>query len=211
MSGTITKLEIQKRNKERVNVYLDEQFALGVTLSVALELKKGQFLSDADIEQLKQQDNQHKAYQRALNYLSFRARSRVEIERYLRDKKVEPEVIAATIERLDEAGLVDDSAFAESWVENRERLKPKGARALRYELQQKGLSETAIDAALDQIDENDLAWQAIEKKVRQWQALDEAGFKRKAMAFLSRRGFDYDVTMETIERAWQTVNSEQTE
>ena len=71
MSGTITKLEIQKRNKERVNVYLDEQFSFGVMLSVALELKKGQVLSDADIEQLKQQDNRHKAYQRALNYLSF--------------------------------------------------------------------------------------------------------------------------------------------
>ena len=168
MSGTITKLEIQKRNKERVNVYLDEQFSFGVMLSVALELKKGQVLSDADIEQLKQQDNRHKAYQRALNYLSFRARSRVEIERYLRDKKYDPDVIAATIERLDEAGLVDDTAFAESWVENRERLKPKGARALRYELQQKGLSETAIDAALEQIDESELAWRAIEKKVRQW-------------------------------------------
>ena len=210
MSGTITKLEIQKRNKERVNVYLDEQFSFGVMLSVALELKKGQVLSDADIEQLKQQDNRHKAYQRALNYLSFRARSRVEIERYLRDKKYEPDVIAATIERLDEAGLVDDTAFAESWVANRERLKPKGARALRYELQQKGLSETAIDAALEQIDESELAWRAIEKKVRQWQALDEDGFKRKAMAYLSRRGFDYDVTIETVERAWQKVTSEQT-
>lgn len=211
MAGTITKLEIQKRNKERVNVYLDEQFVLGVMLSVAVELKKGQFLSDADIERLKQQDNRHKAYQRALNYLSFRSRSRVEIERYLREKKVAPDIITATIERLDEEGLIDDSAFAESWVENRERLKPKGARALRYELQQKGLSETAIDSALEQIDESELAWRAIEKKVRQWQALDEAGFKRKAMAFLSRRGFDYEVTMETVERAWQTSNSEQTE
>ncbi|MCB0164377.1 MAG: RecX family transcriptional regulator [Anaerolineae bacterium] len=211
MSGTITKLEIQKRNKERVNVYLDERFAFGVMLSVGLELKKGQLLSDADIERLKQQDTRHKAYQRALNYLSFRARSRVEIERYLRDKKYEPDVIAATIERLDEEGLVDDSAFAESWVENRERLKPKGARALRYELQQKGLNESAIDAALEQIDEGELAWRAIEKKVRQWQALDEDGFKRKALGFLSRRGFDYDVTMETVERAWQMVNPEQTE
>ncbi|HRV93197.1 MAG TPA: helix-turn-helix domain-containing protein, partial [Anaerolineae bacterium] len=50
-----------------------------------------------------------------------------------------------------------------------------------------------------------------EKKVRQWQALDEDGFKRKAMAYLSRRGFDYDVTIETVERAWQKVTSEQTE
>ncbi|MCB9078906.1 MAG: RecX family transcriptional regulator [Anaerolineaceae bacterium] len=211
MAGTITKLEIQKRNKERVNVYLDEQFVLGVMLSVAVELKKGQFLSDADIERLKQQDNRHKAYQRALNYLSFRSRSRVEIERYLREKKVAPDIITATIERLDEEGLIDDSAFAESWVENRERLKPKGARALRYELQQKGLNESTIDSALEQIDESELAWRAIEKKVRQWQALDEADFKRKAMAFLSRRGFDYEVTMETVERAWQTSNSEQTE
>lgn len=203
MSGTITKLEIQKRNKERVNVYLDEQFALGVTLSVALELKKGQFLSDGDIERLKQQDDRHKAYQRALNYLSFRARSRVEIERYLRDKQYEAEVIADTVERLAGEGLVDDSAFAQSWVENRERLKPKGARALRYELRQKGLNDAAIEQALETLDENELAWRAIEKKLRQWHRLDEAAFKRKAMGFLSRRGFNYEVTRQTVERAWE--------
>lgn len=209
MSGTITKLEIQKRNKERVNVYLDDQFAFGVMLSVALELKKDQFLSDADIERLQQQDDRHKAYQRALNYLSFRARSRVEIERYLRDKKYEPDVIAATVERLAGEGLVDDTAFAQSWVNNRERLKPKGARALRYELRQKGLSDTAIENALEEIDESEMAWRAIEKKLRQWQRFDEESFKRKAMGFLSRRGFPYEVTRETVERAWQMTAGDQ--
>ena len=202
MSGTITKLEIQKRNKERVNVYLDEKFAFGVMLSVALELKKGQFLSDAEIEQLKQQDDRNKAYQRALNYLSFRARSRVEIERYLRDKKYTPDVISDTVEKLAEEGLIDDTAFAQSWVENRERLKPKGARALRYELRQKGLSDAAIENALEDVDEEAMAWQALEKKLRQWQGLDEETFKRKAMSFLSRRGFGYDVTREAVDQAW---------
>ena len=208
MPGTITKLEIQKRNKERVNVYLDEQFAFGVMLSVALELKKGQFLSDADIERLKQQDDRHKAYQRALNYLSFRARSRGEIERYLRDKKFEPEVIAAIIERLAGEGLVDDLAFAQSWVANRERLKPKGAQALRYELRQKGLSNVEIDQALEDIDEDSLAWQAIEKKLSQWQGLGEEKFKRKAAGFLNRRGFGYEVTRQIVEQAWEAITKD---
>ena len=208
MSGTITKLEIQKRNKERVNVYLDEKFAFGVMLSVALELKKGQDLSDAEIDQLKQQDDRHKAYQRALNYLSFRARSRVEIERYLRDKKYGADVIADTVNKLAAEGLVDDTAFAQSWVENRERLKPKGTRALRYELRQKGLNDAAIENALEEVDEEAMAWQALEKKLRQWQRLDEETFKRKAMSFLSRRGFGYEVTREAVERAW-TLSDDQ--
>ena len=62
MAGKITRLEIQKKNKERVNVFVDDSFALAVTLNVALALKKDQFLSDSEIAQLKHQDERYKAY-----------------------------------------------------------------------------------------------------------------------------------------------------
>lgn len=208
MAGTITKLEVQKKNKERVNVFIDGDYALAVTLQVALELKKGQHLSDAEIERLQQQDQRHKAYQRALSYLSFRARSRVEMERYLRGKKVEPEVIADTLQRLAEENLLDDTAFAEAWVEDRSRFKPKSAQALRYELRQKGLTETDIEQALTDLDEADLAWQALEPKLYRWQSLEEQDFRKKAMGFLSRRGFSYEIVRQAVERGWQTCAKE---
>lgn len=205
MAGKITSLEVQKRNKERVNIYIEGEYALAVTMPAALGLKKGQFLSDAEIERLEEQDQRSKAYHHALFYLGFRSRSGAEIERYLRDKKYTPEVIDETVTRLQQEGYIDDSAFAQMWVENRERLNPKSARALRYELKQKGVGNQAIDAALSELDEPELARRALEKKVRQWTGLEEMQFRKKAMGFLSRRGFGYGVIREVVDQAWESV------
>lgn len=206
MAGTITSLQIQKNNKERVNVYLDEEYAFPVTVLVATTLKKGQYLSDAEIAQLNQQDERDKAYNQALFFLGFRARSRVEIERYLRNKKYSPEAISDTLQRLAEGQFLDDTAFAQAWVEDRERFKPRSRQALQYELRQKGVETEAIEEALENIDEKALAWRAVENKLRQWQQLPEPDFKKKAMGFLSRRGFGYEVAQGAAERAWAVAS-----
>lgn len=202
MAGTITLLEVQKGNKERVNVYLDGEYAFAVTLTVAAGLKKGQFLSDADIEQFKQQDERDKAYNHAIFYLGFRARSRTEIETYLRGKKYSAQLISDTIDRLSQEGYLNDEEFAQAWIREREQLKPRSSRALRYELKQKGVNDSVIEEALAGLDEDDLAWQAIETKIGQWRRLEEADFKKKALAFLSRRGFSYDTARQAVKRAW---------
>lgn len=208
MAGTITSLQAQKRNQERVNVYIDEQYAFAVTMVVAAGLHTGQFLSDREIEQLNSQDERHKAYDRAIFYLGFRARTRLEIERYLRDKDYSPQVITETIQRLIEENYLDDAAFAQTWVEERGRFKPRSGKALRYELRQKGIDAATIEEALDDLDEESLAWQAIENKLRQWQRLDELDFKKKAFGFLSRRGFGYQVVRVVVERAWESIASD---
>jgi regulatory protein len=205
VTGQITKLEIQKKNKQRVNVFVDERFAFAVTLNVALGLKKGQFLSEADITQYKTDDERHRAYERAVYFLGFRSRSRVEIERYLREKEFSAGAIDAAVQRLIDEKYLDDAAFAESWVDNRQRFRPKSRRALRYELKQKGLRDSEIEGALEAVDETDAAWRAIEPKLRQYRGLDWASFQKKAGGFLSRRGFNYDVVRSTLERAWEEL------
>lgn len=207
MAGTITAVKIQKDNKERVNVYVDDQYAFAVTVLVAATLKKGQYLSEADIQQFKEQDERQKAYEQALRYLSFRARSRQEMERHLSGKGYSPAVVTATIERLGDEGYLDDEDFARFWLENRERFRPRGQRALRYELRQKGIGDELIDSLLTDLDEDELAWTAVEGKVTQWQNLDEEAFKKKVLGFLSRRGFNYEVTYRIFERAWTQVKN----
>jgi len=205
VSGTVTRLEIQKRNKERVNVYLDDRFAFGLALNLALELKKGQHLSDADIARLKADDDRRRAYERALHFLGFRARSRAEMERYLRGKEYSAGVIAATVQRLAAEGLLNDAEFAQAWTDNRQQLKPKSKRALRYELRQKGVDGESIEQALADLDEDDAARRALAPKLRQWRHLPEADFKKKALAFLARRGFNYDVARPAVEDGWAGV------
>jgi regulatory protein len=153
MAGTITALVAQKRNKERVNVYLDGEFAFGLALIEALKLHKGQQLSDDDIARLKALDEIEVAHDRALNFLSYRPRSSEEVRRNLHQKEFAEQTIETVIERLTGAGLLDDAAFARYWVDNRERFEPRSRRALRYELRQKGVPDAAIQAALGDLDE----------------------------------------------------------
>ena len=79
MTGTITALIAQKRNKDRVNVYLDGEFAFGLAAIEAIRLRQGQVLSDEEIEHLKALDEIERAHERALNLLSYRPRSAQEI------------------------------------------------------------------------------------------------------------------------------------
>ena len=205
MAGSITALKIQKRSKERVNLFLDGEYAFSVSLAVAATLKKGQYLSDADIEQLKDQYERYKAYHHAVRFLSFRARSQMEVESHLRDKDYTADVINQTVERLKQEHYLDDEAFVRFWLEDRERFRPRGERGLRYELRQKGIADELIDTMLTDLDEDQLAWDAVEPKLRQWHQLDEADLKKKIFGFLSRRGFGYEVAQTVCRRAWESL------
>ena len=145
MAGTITELRVQKKRKDRVSVYLDDEYAFGVKDIVAARLRVGQRLSDEDIAGLKEQDAFEEAYNSALNFLSYRPRSTAEAKWNLQNKGVPAAMIEAVIDRLTRAGLLDDVSFAEYWVEQRERFKPRSARMLRHELRQKGVAAVEID------------------------------------------------------------------
>lgn len=200
MAGRITALKQQKRSSDRVNIFIDDQFAFSTSLNAALGLKKGQLLSDDDISALKAEAEVEKAYQRALHYLGYRARSRREVETYLAGKEISPTAIEAVIIRLNHHGYLNDTAFSETWVRDRETLKPKSTRALRYELRQKGVADADMDAALDLVDDAENAWRLTEARLAYWLQLDEPTLKRKLGGYLQRRGFDYEIIRTVLER-----------
>jgi len=205
VTGKITALKYQKRRKDRVSVYLDGRFAFGVPEIVAARLKVGQTLSDAEIEALHEHGSVEEAYNRALDYLSYRPRSQAEIVTYLQRHDIPDTQAEEVVERLKAAGLVDDEAFAQFWVENREQFRPRGPRALRYELQRKGIGHEAIDQALEGIDPSAGAYQAAARKAQQLSHLDQPEFFRKLVDYLARRGFGYDVAKEVANRYWSEL------
>ncbi len=207
MAGQITALEVQKKNPDRISVYLDGRFAFGLTAIVAARLRRGQFLSDAEIEALQEQESVETAYDKTLNYLSYRPRSRAEVDAYLRKRGVPDHQIESVAERLERAGLLDDEAFAQFWVEDRERFRPRGLRALRYELRNKGISDEIIDQALAAVNVSDSAYRSASKKARQLNHEDQQTFYRKIVEYLARRGFDYEVARETAERYWTELTA----
>jgi regulatory protein len=201
----VTALKYQKKNPDRVSIYLDGRFAFGVPAIVAIPLKVGQILSDSEVEELKRRGGIEKAYNQALHFLSFRPRSRAEVVTYLTKKEVAEQEVEAIVERLERAGFVNDEAFAQFWVENRSRFRPKGPRALRYELRQKGVHDGVIDEALESVDVFEGAYKAAAKKATQLRQVDSAEFRRKMIDYLARRGFDYEVARDVAERHWNQL------
>ncbi len=199
MAGTITALRFQKRDQDRVNVYLDGRFAFGLAAIEAARLRVGQALSDEDVARLQELDQVERAYERALNFLSYRPRSEAEVRRRLRKKKVDDEVVEATIERLERAGLLDDREFARYWVENRVQFNPRGARALRHELRGKGVANSVIAEALEDFDEETAAHRVAEKGARRLAHLEPSDFRRKFKGYMVRRGFSYTTIEPLVE------------
>ncbi|GAB5490740.1 MAG: recombination regulator RecX [Phototrophicaceae bacterium] len=196
----VTLLERQKKNSERVNVYLDGEFAFGLNIMDALQLKKGQELDEQSIAELQHKDAIVKAIDVAVNLLSYRPRSKHEIRQKLRKKDYDEFVIETAIERMVARSYLDDHAFARFWIESRNRSKPRGKRALSYELRNKGVSDAIIRELLeDMVDETAGAYDAAQKRIRRMRGKTQYEFKQKVGAFLQRRGFNYEAVNQALE------------
>ena len=203
MAGRITRLAFQKHAADRVNVYLDGQYAFALPALDAARLGMGEYLDDDAIDRLQTQDERQKAYDRALRFLSFRPRSQAEVRRNLLAAGLDAELVEATLARLAAQGYLDDAEFARFWVENRQQFRPKGSVALRGELRQRGVAAETVDAALSDLDPAAGAYEAAHPRAVRLAALaqtDPTAFRRKLGDFLLRRGFDYEVVKETVAR-----------
>jgi regulatory protein len=208
---TVTSLEAQKKNRQRVNVYLDGRYAFGLQAAVAAALRVGQDLSSDQVKHLQEQDETEVAYEHALNYLGYRPRSRAEVKQRLQRRRIPESTIARVVERLAASGLVDDEAFARYWVDNREAFRPRGARALQYELRLKGVADALIRGATASVDESEGAYRVASARASRLRGLDRDTFRRRLQGHLQRRGYSYDAVNEAVSRVWnelQTTSSE---
>jgi regulatory protein len=205
----ITALTAQKRNPERINVFLDGEFVFGLARIVAAWLHVGQDLSDEKIEQLTQQDSLEVAYQKALHFLSYRPRSEAEILRKLVERGYSEEQVQAILERLRRAGLVGDDQFAQVWVDNRSTFRPRGRRLVALELRQKGVADETIEQALSQLpDEDTMAYQSAQRYARKLAGLDWDTFRKRLTGYLGRKGFGYETIAPIVHRIWDESHDE---
>lgn len=191
----ITALEPQKRRRERVSVFVDGSFVVGLSNAVARELGlyPGRELAEDELAAVTAACDLDRAYGRALRYLQARRRSRAEVERRLGRYGYEDGVVRAVRELLAARGYVDDHEFAGAWVRDRVRLKPKGRRGLRAELAARGVAAEEVEAALAENvadTEEELARRALAPRLAAMKGKGEAKARRAILSFLARRGFD---------------------
>ncbi|GHO85463.1 regulatory protein RecX [Dictyobacter formicarum] len=212
----ITGLQPQANNPDRTSIFVDGHFLIGVNTLIVLKmgLRLDQELTPVQVQQLEQEEALQKAVDRAMNYLSFRPRSREEVRRYLRQKQTPAELIDAVIERLNQLDLINDETFASFWIESRERFRPKGAQAIKNELKMKGVKREVIDEVVTDEQDEELALRAGRKKAQSLlrQAdIDYNAFRTKLGPFLQRRGFSYEVTKRVVQQLWEETSQEAVE
>ena len=201
----ITRLQLQRGRKQRVNVYLDEEYAFSLQLDLAASLQRGQRLSATEVIALKAEDAYRAALDRALVFLEHRPRSRREVRDTLIDAGCDPAPVDRVLERLEALALVDDARFAEWWVSNRLQHRPRGERALRHELRQRGIDEAVAQAAVMGLDEPALARQLALEQVERYRGHDRQRFDRRLGSWLQRRGFGWEAVREALDLAWRQL------
>lgn len=195
----ITALEVQKNDPNRVNLHVDGEFRLGLAAEIAwsAHLHVGDELSAEQLDELERRDAGWKAREAALALLSFRPRTRVELQRRLKEKGYAPDVAEETVDALVGMGLVDDSQFAEMFVRDRVRLRPKGKRHLTQELRAKGVDAETAQAAIGEVMEREDASDTdlARRAAARWHPRageEPLRARRRLHGFLARRGFGGD-------------------
>ena len=211
--GRITSLEAQKRRPHRVNVHLDGVYAFSLEASVALSagLRCGDPLDEAAVSALLRQEEHESARARALRFLVTRERSRFEVQSRLEKYGYEPSVVDGVVAWLMDLGYVEDARFARLYWHEK-AAGGWGPARIAAELLQRGIPRELTAAIMEEdlegggpsrCDDADLA-ALVRRRFRCDRTRDPAGARRRAHAFLARRGHGWERIERVLELAFAT-------
>ncbi len=203
---TIVSLTPARRGRSRIVTLSDgQEFVFSEEACERAGLSEGMLADAALLDQLDREERRVNAHEAALRLLDARPRSEHEMRTRLALRGFDPATIDHEIERLRNAGLLDDARFARAWVEDRKRVSPRGSAMLRYELLGRGIDPETAAAALDGIDDLEFATRLALQRGRRYVDHGHAEFLARVGGFLRRRGFDYRVTSEALRAAWSQL------
>lgn len=202
----ITKIEFQKKNKNRVAVFLNDEFGFGLdaALVVKYNLKKGDILDEEKISQILLTEEKRRVKETAFRYLAGRAHSEKELRTKLLHKGYDEQLVLEVISDLKKQKYLDDLEFALAYARDRMLNKPMGERLLRRELWQKGINEAHIQKAIEEAyskkEQAEFAKDLVKSRRTRNRDLEMEKRKKRLYDFLLRRGFDWDIAKEVIEQ-----------
>lgn len=199
----ITEVEKDKRNKGRYLVYVDSQYSFSVSEDdyLSLNLYEKKEITDAEIDYIKNTVNFREAKSAAIRYLSLKLRCEREVRRKLQEEGYDAEIIDNSVEELKSIGYINDRMYAQKFVFDRSKLKPKAKKLIKFELLSKRIEETIIDEVLDdwQVDEFSIAEGLARRKFGKYNLGDEKVVK-KIFSFLHHRGYSFELIEKLVNK-----------
>ncbi len=197
----ITKIEDQKKNNKRCNIYIDGEYHSSIDKEILEELKlcEGTELNADEFNQ-KLEIIQYKSALRAALYILTRSsKTEKEIKKRLKEKQHPEKAISLVLEYLREIGYVNDESFTESFIRSAKDTTGTSKRTLYYKLANKGVDNEIIQQKLEEaeIDDYASALKAAQKKAASIKG-DKRERASKLLSFLYRKGYSMDVCRRVI-------------
>lgn len=205
MENIITSIEVQKKNKERVNVYVDGDFfiACDMTLVYNKGIEKGKTIDKDLLLEITSEDNFIKAKNKGLNYISRSIKTENEVIKKLLQAGYDEKTINKVILFLKEYNFVNDEEYIELFI--KEKIRKYGAKKIKYDLRAKGIDEKLIIKKLATIDTEETFETAFKIALKKYDIFkvkydDKQVIKKKIYDLLLRKGYDYDIISKIVSK-----------
>ena len=200
----IIDIQVQKRRKNRRSIFLDDGSVFGISEDVffSIPVQIGDTLTDRELDNILVADNQQKILDFALNLLSYRMRSKVELMHRLKRKKFNEDGIYSVMEKLETKGYIDDQKFALAFAREKVRRKLIGPMALRSEFSVHMIDPDILEYTLkkiyDEFPEHTLMDQLLKKRRVLMNKQLDITEKKNAVNTLRNKGFSWDRIQEIL-------------
>ena len=197
---TITQIKVQKKDKNRVNLYLDDKYFCALELETVMKnaLKVGTIITEEKLTEIQVESEKQSAYTKALKLVSTRFKTQREVERYLYEKGYVAAVVYYVVSKLNEYHFIDDEKYVQSFFQSHKSTS--GKLKIKQQLLQKGISENLIDSFLSgedmQLDQKDEIKRLAEKYMKSKEDTKENYIK--LFKYLMGKGFEYEEIKSTL-------------
>lgn len=208
--GIITKIEAQKKNNDRVNIYVDEKFFMAIykELVFTFNLKKGQEIDPNYLKNILDDEMYMKAKNKALNILSKASQSEKQIKQKL-SKDFDEDTIDRVLKFLQKYKFVDDEDLANRIVSTNVNLNKYGKNKIKQNLYNKGIDKNIIEQAIDEIDsdkELENAFYLAKKRYERVKNEDSRKAYQKIGNHLAYKGFNYDIIKKVLNKLFNDID-----
>ena len=193
----ITKVEVQQKHKDRVNIYVDGEFFCGMTLFACMKyrLKEGLEIDRERLEFLRTETERESACEKGVKYVSKTQKTEKEMRDHLYSKGFEKDAVEYAIKKLKQYDYINDELYAKNFV--RYKSKTDGKKKIEYELKTKGISPKIINDTLADFDFDDGVVRSLAEKYLKGKTRD-IKTKQKAYRYLASRGFSSSEILSAI-------------
>lgn len=201
----ITKIEMQKRNKERVNIYIDGEYTLAVNAELVYKenLKTGEEINVEKLQIVAEKEEMLRCKDSALRIIERSYKTEKEIRDKLKDKNYNDKAIDYSIEFLKEYNFLNDNSYVKAYI--KDKLSSRGSTKIRYDLMKKGISKDIIEKYLEMVDSDVERNTALELAKKKYKSIiksesDSYRINGKLYRFLVSKGYNYDVVKDVVKK-----------